>query len=46
MKIAVVGMGLIGGSFCRAIKAKTAHKVYGWNRSRSDAALDCAEEGD
>ena len=44
MKIAVVGMGLIGGSFCRAIKAKTAHKVYGWNRSRSVIREAFAEE--
>ena len=35
MKVAVVGMGLIGGSFCKAIKKKTNHIVYGWNRSHS-----------
>ncbi len=29
MNIAVVGMGLIGGSFARAIKEKTAHTVFG-----------------
>lgn len=44
MKIAVVGMGLIGGSFCRAIKAKTGHKVFGWNRSRSVIREAFAEE--
>ena len=44
MKIAVVGMGLIGGSFCRAVKAKTAHKVYGWNRSRAVIREALAEE--
>ncbi len=44
MKIAVVGMGLIGGSFCRAIKAKTGHVVYGWNRSRQVIREAFAEE--
>ncbi len=29
MNIAVVGMGLIGGSFAKAIKEKTAHTVFG-----------------
>lgn len=29
MNIAVIGMGLIGGSFARAIKSKTEHKVFG-----------------
>lgn len=29
MKIAVVGLGLIGGSFARAIKYKTEHTVFG-----------------
>lgn len=29
MKIGVVGLGLIGGSFCRAIKAKTNHQCLG-----------------
>ncbi|MDR1905368.1 MAG: prephenate dehydrogenase [Clostridiales bacterium] len=29
MNIGIIGLGLIGGSFGRAIKAKTAHKVYG-----------------
>ncbi len=29
MNIAVIGMGLIGGSFARAIKYKTAHTVFG-----------------
>lgn len=29
MKIAVIGLGLIGGSFCKAITAKTQHSCYG-----------------
>ena len=29
MKIAIVGLGLIGGSMAKSIKAKTAHTVYG-----------------
>ncbi len=29
MNIGIIGLGLIGGSFARAIKAKTSHKVYG-----------------
>lgn len=33
MNIAVVGMGLIGGSICRALKQYTAHKVFGTTRN-------------
>ena len=33
MKICICGLGLIGGSFAKAIKANTAHKVYGLDRS-------------
>lgn len=34
MKILVVGMGLIGGSFCKAIKKYTAHHMtVGFRRS-------------
>lgn len=29
MRILVVGMGLIGGSLCKAIRQSTSHKVYG-----------------
>lgn len=32
MKIGVVGLGLIGGSFCRAIKTKTPHQCLGMDR--------------
>lgn len=37
MTIAVIGLGIIGGSFCKAIKAHTAHRVIGINRTRSVA---------
>ena len=33
MNIAVVGMGIIGGSFCKAFKKYTDHYVIGINRS-------------
>ena len=32
MKIGVVGLGLIGGSFCRAIKTKTNYQCFGLDR--------------
>lgn len=35
MVIGVVGLGLIGGSFCRAIVKKTDHKVYALTRTQS-----------
>lgn len=37
MKIAVVGLGIIGGSFCRAIKKYTDHYVIGINRTAQTA---------
>ncbi len=37
MKIAVIGLGVIGGSFCKAIKKYTNHTVMGINRTRSVA---------
>lgn len=43
MKIAVVGMGIIGGSYCKAIKKYTDHYVVGINRSPLplQKAFDC-----
>lgn len=43
MNIAVVGLGIIGGSYCKAIKTYTKHTVIGINRTESVAkkALDC-----
>lgn len=35
MIIGVVGLGLIGGSLCKAIKAKTTHTVYGFDINQS-----------
>ncbi len=40
MKIVIVGLGLIGGSFCKAIKAFTEHHVIGTDID--DTALDLA----
>ncbi len=47
MKIAVVGLGIIGGSFCKALKKYTDHYVIGINRTHStletalhDGAID------
>lgn len=35
MNIGIVGLGLIGGSFARAIKESTEYKVYGYDISES-----------
>ena len=37
MKILIAGLGLIGGSICKALHAYTDHSVYGWNRSEQTA---------
>lgn len=34
MRVCIVGMGIIGGSFCKAIKKHTNHYVIGINRSK------------
>lgn len=41
MKIAVIGLGIIGGSLARSLKKNTTHTVDGWNRtvSTAEAAL-------
>lgn len=41
--ILIVGLGLIGGSLCKAIKEKTDYTVYGSTRSREtiEKAIDC-----
>lgn len=43
MNIAVVGLGLIGGSFCKALKKNTFHKILGidTNKDTVKAALEC-----
>ena len=43
MKIAVVGLGIIGGSYCKALKAYTPHTVIGINRTESVAEKALAE---
>ena len=45
MRILVVGMGLIGGSICKSIKAATSHAVYGCNVQQDDAIADGAIDG-
>lgn len=37
LKIAVVGLGLIGGSFCKAIAARTGHLCFGMDRDEAAA---------
>lgn len=53
MNILVVGLGLIGGSLCKAMKKYTYHTVYGENRSKEteeyalrDIAIDHKFGGD
>lgn len=53
MNIAVIGMGLIGGSFAKAIKEKTAHTVFGADadpqvlaKARLVGAIDEALDGE
>lgn len=38
MNIAVVGLGIIGGSFCKAFKKYTDHYIIGINRTQSTAS--------
>lgn len=46
MKIAVVGLGLIGGSFCRAIKAYTNHICLGVGRDLNSKSVQMALQED
>ena len=39
MKIGIVGLGLIGGSIAKSIKAKTSHTVYGADISEETMLL-------
>ena len=43
MNIAVVGLGLIGGSFCKALKKNTFHRILGidTNKETIKKALEC-----
>ncbi len=42
MKVAVVGLGLIGGSFCKAIKAYTNHTCLGVGRNLNSKSVQMA----
>lgn len=44
MKIAIVGLGIIGGSYCKALKAHTNHTVIGINRT-PEVARQALREG-
>ena len=53
MNILVVGLGLIGGSLCKAMKKYTHHTVFGENRNKEieeyamrDIAIDYKFSGD
>lgn len=46
MKIAVVGLGLIGGSFCKAIKAYTQHTCLGVGRDLNSKSVQMALQVD
>ncbi len=49
MKILVAGLGLIGGSYCKAISSYTKHEVYGYDLNkeviRSAEELGCIKKG-
>ena len=49
MKILVVGLGLIGGSYCKAITSYTSHEVYGLdcntNVIKSAKECGCIKDG-
>lgn len=42
MKIAIIGLGLIGGSFAKALKTYTTHEICGYDRNC--ATMDAAVE--
>ena len=44
MNIAVIGLGIIGGSFCKAFKLHTDHHIIGINRT-PETAKKALEEG-
>ncbi len=39
MIIGVAGMGLMGGSLCRALKSYTPHRILGWTRNKKTVAF-------
>ena len=44
MNIAIVGLGIIGGSYCKALKAYTKHHIIGVNRTGA-VAQQALQEG-
>ena len=48
MNIAIIGLGLIGGSLAKAIKLHTSHKVYAADKNSDTlkAAVDCGAADD
>jgi len=44
MKIGVIGLGLIGGSIAKALRARTQHEVFGFDRCEATLAAACASE--
>ena len=42
--VVIVGLGLMGGSMAKAVRAYTDCKVYGWNRTRA-VAEEAIREG-
>ncbi|MFI3200898.1 MAG: prephenate dehydrogenase/arogenate dehydrogenase family protein [Eubacteriales bacterium] len=48
MRIGIIGLGLIGGSFAKAFKKYTTHTIYAWDQSntiRNNAELVDAVDG-
>ena len=39
MNVGIVGLGLIGGSMAKSIKARTAHTVYGADLDKETMSL-------
>ena len=39
MKIGIIGLGLIGGSMAKAVKERTAHTVYGYDKNEETMFL-------
>jgi len=44
MNILVIGLGLIGGSFCKALSAKTDHCIFGYD-TNSDTIKNASADG-
>ena len=44
MKIAVAGLGLIGGSICKSLKKNTRHTIFGLDTDKKTVELALMEE--